>query len=139
MRGHVGKCGDRCREKCCGVGKGKGRCKKRCREKSGGPNTLPYTSTIPLPTHPLTFPHLHTQTHFPTHPIHFPTLSSYFSTLSHLFPRFSFLSPHFQTLNQHTLPQNHTSPTPLPTFLTYKSVAKLPCDDATSINLTLEA
>ena len=108
------------------------------------PNTLPYTSPIPLPTSlPLT------STHFPTHPIHFPTPLPTLLHSPHIFP---YSSPHPNTLpytSPHTphisfrssphlpLHPNTLSPlTPctLPHSLDY--VAKLPCDDVTLINLT---
>ena len=93
MRGGVGKC--------VGCGGGKGRCKERWGEwgdvgKYVGaphPNTLHYTSPIPLPTSlPLT------PTHFLTHPTHFPIPHTSFLTHPHILT-------HFPT----------PPPTPLPT------------------------
>ena len=101
------------------------------------PNTLPYTSPIPLPTSlPLivnTLPHSpHTLSHTPPH--------TSFLTHSHKTPQHTslHLPPYLflQLLSPPPTPQ-HTSPlTPctLPHSLDY--VAKLPCDDVTLINLT---
>ena len=115
------------------VKKGEGGDVGRC-VRDPHPNTLPYTSPIPLPTSlPLT------STHFPTHPIHFPTplpthLSLLIPTPQHTSLHLPYLFP--QLPPPPPTPQ-HTSPlTPciLPHSLDY--VAKLPCDDVTLINLT---
>ena len=96
------------------------------------PNTLPYTSPIPLPTSlPLT------STHFSTHPIHFPTPLPTHLSLLILTPQHTslHLPPHppylFPQLPLHTSP---LTPCTLPHSFDY--VAKLPCDDVTLINLT---
>ena len=130
------------------VGKGEGGDVGKCGRKYVGaphPNTLPYTSPIPLPT---SFPH--TPTHFPTHPIHSPAPLPHFFT-----PHTSFVTSQHTSL--HLSPHPHTSfhssphlplhpntlaPTPQALFhtspLSFNYVAKLPCDDVigTLINLT---
>ena len=71
------------------VKKGEGGDVGRC-VRDPHPNTLPYTSPIPLPTSlPLT------STHFPTHPIHFPTPLPTLLHSPHIFP---YSSPHPNTL-----------------------------------------
>ena len=106
------------------------------------PNTLSYTSRIPLATSlPLT------PTHFSTHPIHFPTP---LPTLFHSSHVFSYSSPHPNTLpytphiphtSSHSSPHLPLHPKTLPHSPhifphSLDHVAKLPCDDVTLINLT---
>ena len=117
-----------------------GKCGRKC-VGAPHPNTLPYTSPIPLPislpltpihfsTHPYTFPHFSSSTphtSFLTHPhapTHFPTPPPY------LFPQLS--SP---PLLPNTLPHSpHALSHIFPHSFDY--VAKLPCDDVTVVNLT---
>ena len=122
-----------------------GKCGRKC-VGAPHPNTLPYTSPIPLPT---SFPH--TPTHFPTHPIHSPAPLPHFFT-----PHTSFVTSQHTSLHlpPHTHTTFHSSPhlplhpntlTPTPQALFHTSPhsfdyeAKLPCDDyLNKFNWTVE-
>ena len=121
--GDVGKCGRKC------VG-------------APHPNTLLYTSLIPLPTSlPLTPTHLpHTLSHTSPLPTHLSLLiPTPQHTSLHLTPHTSSHSSPHLPLHPNTLPHSlralsHTSPHIFPHSLGY--VAKLPRDDVALINLT---
>ena len=120
-----------------------GKCERKC-VGAPHPNTLPYTSPIPLPTSLSLTP-----THFPIHPIHFPTPLPTLLHSPHIFP---YSSPHPNTLpytsphtSSHSSPHLPLHPNTLPhsphalSHIFHHSwdyVAKLPCDDVTLINLT---
>ena len=95
-----------------------GKCGRKCHE-APQPNTLPYTSPIPLSTSL-------TPTHFPTHPIHFPIP---LPTLPIPLPTAPLTSPYTPT---------HFPTHPMHSPHSFNYVAKLPCDDVigTLINLT---